>query len=196
MTTNAAPAPAQTKLRPPHLRSTTSRPRSRARRGHRCTRAAAGPGGRRTCCRPDHAARRLGDRGEQGQRPHRSSAGPNLCGYAVKTGEKILISMKPEGCEMDRPHSRSRQRPQLRLDDRDEGHQYAPGPGLRLRRHVLRRPDLEAGQLIRVEPATPVNYAPSAKPSKPLNLICPTSAAEHSLIKSKSATSRAPRCGA
>src|SRR6185295_15720049 len=37
--------------------------------------------------------------------------------------------------------------PQLRLDDRAEEHRYAQGPGLRLRRHVLRRPDLEAREL-------------------------------------------------
>ena len=50
--------------------------------------------------------------------------------------------------EVDRPDPRSRQRPQLRLDDRDEGQQYAARAGLRLRRHVLRRPDLEARELI------------------------------------------------
>ena len=78
--------------------------------------------------------------------------GANLCGYAVKTGERILINMKPQGCQVDRPDPRSRQRPQLRLDDRDEGHQRAAGPGLRLRRHVLRRPDLEARELITFSP--------------------------------------------
>src|ERR1700727_2053452 len=48
---------------------------------------------------------------------------------------------------MDRPDSRSEQRPGLRLDDRDEGTECDAGSGLRLRRNVLRRPDLEAGQL-------------------------------------------------
>src|ERR1700676_5267095 len=48
---------------------------------------------------------------------------------------------------MDRPDPRSRQRPELRLDDRLEGHQLPQGSGLRLRRHVLWRPDLEARQL-------------------------------------------------
>ena len=69
--------------------------------------------------------------------------GANLCGYAVNSGERILINMKPQGSRWS-ADSRSRQRPQLQLDDRDEGHQHAQGSGLRLRRHVLRRPDLEA----------------------------------------------------
>ena len=47
--------------------------------------------------------------------------GANLCGYAVKTNEKILISMKPTASKWSGQHPRSRQRPQLRLDDRDEG---------------------------------------------------------------------------
>ena len=49
--------------------------------------------------------------------------------------------------QMDRPDSRSRRRQQLRLDHRDEGTEPLEGPGLRVRRPVLRRPDLEADQL-------------------------------------------------
>jgi hypothetical protein len=49
--------------------------------------------------------------------------------------------------QMDRSDSRSGLGQDLRLDDRDEGTEYLAGPGLRLRRHVLRRPDLEANQL-------------------------------------------------
>jgi uncharacterized protein (DUF2147 family) len=39
--------------------------------------------------------------------------GTNLCGYAVKTGEKILISMKPEGSKW-----------RGRIHDPDSGHDY------------------------------------------------------------------------
>ena len=73
--------------------------------------------------------------------------GANLCGYAVKTGEKILISMKPTGSKWTG-----------RIHDPDSGRNYDSTmalkgsnslrvQGLRLRRHVLRRPDLEARQL-------------------------------------------------
>jgi hypothetical protein len=71
------------------------------------------------------------------------SCGEDLCGYAVGSGEKILLNMEVIGQEMDRPNSRSGQRQYLRLDDRDEGPEYHAGAGLRLRRIVLRRPNLE-----------------------------------------------------
>src|ERR1700681_4403435 len=48
---------------------------------------------------------------------------------------------------MDGADSRSEQRPGLRLHDGDEGTECDAGSGLRLRRNVLRRSNLEAGQL-------------------------------------------------
>ena len=73
--------------------------------------------------------------------------GANLCGYAVKTDEKILINMKPQARKWTG-----------RIHDPDSGRNYnstiamkgterPARPGLRLRRHVLRRPDLEAREL-------------------------------------------------
>ncbi len=79
--------------------------------------------------------------------------GNNLCGYSVdsksnQNGEQVLINMKPDkGPEMVRAHPRSQQRLDLQLDDRTEGHRPPAGAGLRLRRHVLRRPDLDAREL-------------------------------------------------
>src|SRR6185503_1189194 len=64
------------------------------------------------------------------------------------------------GSQVDRPDPRSRERPQLRLDDCAEEHRYAQGPGLRLRRHVLRRPDLEARELI----SSPRDLRPCGSP--------------------------------
>src|SRR5690348_4223598 len=55
---------------------------------------------------------------------------------------------------MGRPHPRSGLRQQLRLHDRDEGSEQPESPGLRLRRPVLRRPDLEAHQIIPLLPKT------------------------------------------
>ena len=49
--------------------------------------------------------------------------------------------------KMDRSDPRSRQRQRLRLDDRNERAERIAGSGLRLRRNVLRRSDLETGQL-------------------------------------------------
>src|SRR5205085_12333847 len=49
--------------------------------------------------------------------------------------------------QMDRPDSRSGIGPKLRFHDGDEEHEPAEGSRLRLWRHVLRRPDLEAHQL-------------------------------------------------
>ena len=73
--------------------------------------------------------------------------GQNLCGYAVKIRRKDSDQHEAAGLQMERQDLRSRLRPQLRLDHRDEGNQLAPRAGLRLRRHVLRRPDLEAREL-------------------------------------------------
>ena len=73
--------------------------------------------------------------------------GTNLCGYADKSNERILINMKPEGAKWTGRIHDPDCGTQLRLHDRDEGTERAAGPGLRLRRHVLRRPDLEAGEL-------------------------------------------------
>ena len=88
--------------------------------------------------------------------------GANLCGYSVKTNEKILISMKPQGSKWTG-----------QIHDPDSGRNYdstialkgtnsAPRAGLRLRRHVLRRPDLEARQLTIVS-----SYSGDAKASNP-----------------------------
>ena len=48
---------------------------------------------------------------------------------------------------MVRPHPRSQHRLDLRFHDRAEGHRPPARAGLRLRRHVLRRPDLDAREL-------------------------------------------------
>ena len=109
-------------------------------------RTAARPGRRRARACAGHAARHLGHRAKQGQRPD-----PGMRTEPVRLcredRQEILINMKPQASKWTRTNSRSRQRPQLQLDDRDEGHQRAAGSGLRLWRHVLRRPDLEARQL-------------------------------------------------
>ena len=96
--------------------------------------------------RAGHAARHLGHRAKQGQRPDRGmrTEPVRLC---REDRQEDSDQHEATGFQMDRHDSRSRQRPQLRLDDRDEGHQRAAGSGLRLWRHVLRRPDLEARQL-------------------------------------------------
>ena len=79
--------------------------------------------------------------------------GQNLCGYAVKTGKKILINMKPQASKWTGTIHDPDSGRNYRLDHRDEGHQRAAGSGLRLRRHVLRRPDLEARQLKSIRPS-------------------------------------------
>jgi len=48
---------------------------------------------------------------------------------------------------MERPDSRSEHRQHLRFDDRVEGLRDVARAGLRLRRHVLRRTDLDAREL-------------------------------------------------
>ena len=79
--------------------------------------------------------------------------GANLCGYSVdsksnQNGEQVLINMKPgkdskwSGRILD-PNSGST----YDFDDRAEGAGYAARSGLRLWRHVLRRPDLEPREL-------------------------------------------------
>ena len=82
---------------------------------HRC---------RLACC-TDHADRASGRPRRTKAMSASSTAGEKLCGYAEKTGEQILIDMKPSGFEMGRPDSRSRQRQGLRLHDRDEGTERA-----------------------------------------------------------------------
>ena len=119
-------------------------------------------------CTEPAACRRRRSRPPLPPRPHRATplgvwateenkgtvrieqCGENLCGVAAKSGEKILINMKPSDVEMDRTDSRSRQRQDLRLQHDHEGAEHPAGSGLRLRRNVLRRPDLDAGQLARV----------------------------------------------
>src|ERR1700716_3277495 len=70
---------------------------------------------------------------------------------------------------MDRSDSRSGQRQKLRLDDRDEGTEFPAGSGLRLRRNVLRRPDLEARQL--KEAPTTFSERPCMFPAGPFTFI-------------------------
>ena len=71
----------------------------------------------------------------------------------MKSGEKILINMKPDGNKWSG-----------RIHDPNSGRNYnstiamkgtnvAARPGLRLRRHVLRRPDLEARELNFLSPS-------------------------------------------
>ena len=78
--------------------------------------------------------------------------GANLCGYSVdaksnQNGEQVLINMKPGKDKWSGRISRSEHRQHLRFDDRAEGLGHAARSGLRLWRHVLRRPDLEPGEL-------------------------------------------------
>ncbi len=80
------------------------------------------------------------------------ACGANLCGYSVdkksnQNGEQVLINMKPgkdkwSGRIFD-PNSGST----YDFDDRPEGHRQPARSGLRLRRHVLWRPDLDPRQL-------------------------------------------------
>ena len=112
----------------------------------RRARASTSAGCRGTRSRADDANWHLGHRREQGQRSHRAMwhRAVRLCG---EVGRKDPDQHDAGRLEMDRPDSRPRQRPQLQLDDRDEGQQRAARSGLRLRRHILRRPDLEAREL-------------------------------------------------
>ena len=143
----AAPAPVRRpmlssrRLRKPTSRNRLPRrPRSRQPHRHRSP-VAAEP-----AIRSELAARRLGHRREQGQRPHRGLRRQSLR-LCREDRRKDPDQHEAAGLQVGRPDPGSRQRPQIRLDDRDEGQRLAPGSGLRLRRHVLRRPDLEAREL-------------------------------------------------
>ena len=78
--------------------------------------------------------------------------GANLCGYSVdkksnQNGEQVLINMKPgrdkwSGRIFD-PNSGSTYDSTIAL----KGTDTPARPGLRVRRHVLRRPDLDPRQL-------------------------------------------------
>ena len=85
--------------------------------------------------------------------------GANLCGYSVdaksnQNGEQVLINMKPgkdskwSGRILD-PNTGSTYDSTIAL----KGSDTPAGSGLRLRRHVLRRPDLEPGELPQENPA-------------------------------------------
>ena len=82
--------------------------------------------------------------------------GANLCGYSVdsksnQNGEQVLINMKPgkdskwSGRILD-PNTGSTYDSTIAL----KGPDTPARSGLRLWRHVLRRPDLEPGELDRV----------------------------------------------
>ena len=119
----------------------------RLRRPRRSRRACAAPApGPRSRVRPELAGRHLGDGREQGQRAHRGMRRQSVRLFRQHR-RKNPDQHEAAGSQVDRPDPRSRQRPQLRLDDCAEEHRFAQGPGLRLRRHVLRRPDLEAREL-------------------------------------------------
>ena len=72
------------------------------------------------------------------------SCGANLCGYAVKTGEKILISMKPQGSkwtgQIHDPDSGSNYDSTIAM----KGSNALKVQGCAFRGMSLRRPDLEA----------------------------------------------------
>ena len=136
-TTVASTAPVQSEAAPPAPPPAPAAVLPRPRPSPAPVAAAAAP--------TDLAARHLVHRGQQGQRSHRGMRRQSvrLCRQRREDPDQHEAA----GQQVDRPHPRSRQRPQLQLDDRAEGHQYPQGPGLRLRRHVLRRPDLEAREL-------------------------------------------------
>ena len=120
------------------------------RAGARCRRSRAAAGSGPCCCRPGrgthHAARHLGHRREQGQRSRRAMRRQSLWLFGQEQ-RKDPDQHEAGRREVDRPHPRSRQRSQLQLDDCDERTECHARSGLRLRRHVLRRSDLETRQL-------------------------------------------------
>ena len=156
--------------RPPHRRrlpgpaADGSRSGSGPERRCRAACAAAGPRAVRrrcpgcACCgtgtRSQLAARHLAHRREGRQGPHRAVRQQplRLLGRQQVEPERRTGPDQHEarqGPEMVRPHPRSQHRIDLRFDDRHERHRPPARAGLRVRRHVLRRPDLDAGKLSR-----------------------------------------------
>ncbi len=111
-------------------------------------RAATGPRGHSARRGPDHAARPLGHRRKQRKRPRRTmrAGSVRLCREDRREDSDQHEAVE---CKMGRPDPRPEQRQELRLHDRDEGTKPHARSGLRLRRTVLRRPNLETGQLNR-----------------------------------------------
>ena len=97
------------------------------------------------------AARRLADGGEGRQGADRTMRPQSLRLFRRQEvePERRAGSDQHEARQgqMERPDFRSEFRQHLRFDDRAEGHRQPARSGLRLRRHVLRRPDLDPRQL-------------------------------------------------
>ena len=122
-------------------------PSADGRRRVACTQAGSEPR-----ASSQFAARRLADRREGRQGPHRAMRRQSLrlLGRQEIERQRRAGSYQHEAGQgqMERPHLRSQQRQHLRFHHRSEEPRHAARPGLRIRRHVLRRPDLDAGELI------------------------------------------------
>ena len=97
------------------------------------------------------AARRLADRGEGRQGPDRAMRRQSVRLFRRQEVEPEWRAgadqHEARQGQMERPDTRSEQRQHLRFHDRAERHRHLARSGLRLWRRVLRRPDLDAGQL-------------------------------------------------
>ena len=154
--TTAAVAPADTATAPPAPQASPDiapppakpAPAPTRRRGASGTSAGTCP-----CHRSGRqfAAWRLADRGEGRQGPDRAMRRQSvrLCRRQEVEPEWRAGADQHEARQgqMERPDTRSEQRQHLRFHDRAERLRHLARPGLRLWRRVLRRPDLDAGQL-------------------------------------------------
>ena len=97
----------------------------------------------------------------------------NLCGYSVdaKTGAngaKVLINMKPQWRQVGRPHQGHPFRQHLQLHHRAARQRQAQSPGVRLRRDVLRRRDLDPSS----SNASRVQFVPQLAPLRRGFFLC------------------------
>ena len=111
---------------------------------------AAGTGARHRSGR-QFAARRLADRGEGRQGPHRAMRRQSVRLFRRQEVEPEWRAgadqHEARQGQMERPDPRSEYRQHLRFHDRDERLRHLARAGLRLWRRVLRRPDLDAREL-------------------------------------------------
>ncbi len=126
------------------------------RRGRSAARARIARSCAGSSARSQFAGRRLVDRGEGRQGPHRAMRHQSLRLFGRHQFESEWRAGSDQhatwqGSEMERPNSRSEHRQHLRFNDRVEGLRYPARAGLRFRRHVLRRTDLVARELAHSE---------------------------------------------